>query len=423
MEHQEIPRRRRSRSFHSSWLIAALMGGCLVAAIMTSSTALRAGSGKVRPAPGAVKTALRFAMVDRRVHIHLTVSQQQRLGIICAPLRAIAESPELTVYGSLKTDPASTYTLSSPVPGILVAAGPPLQIGRRIKRGERLLGIKPVIGASERVSITLELAKIRADVIAARAALRTTGATYRRALHLYHEQQAVSKQSVQIARAKMVAQKARLAADQRTARMIARALQWTSTSQATLWLRASHTGVVRELPTRAGEFVAANQPLLIISDFHRLLAELALRPSTPPAAAMAPARIQLLGQPGWLLGKPVGLGPHADRKTRGLTALYLVTTDRNVRPDMAITGYLQLPGPSRKGVLIPRSAIVWRRGERWVYVRRSATVFIPIMLGRSRMVPGGIFLAHGLRAGQMVAVRGTQLLLSLELSGQIKPSG
>ena len=395
----------------TAWPVATLAA----AALAMLFPAVNAHGNQDRPALSAK------ALASRGGEIHLTVAQQRHLGIVSAPLQAVTEAPTLTAYGSLEADPASTYVLSPPVPGIVISTGQAWQIGRYVPRGTRLMRLEPVISPSTRVSIMLQLAKVKADAVAAQAALRTAAAAYHRARRLYGEQQAVSRQSVQVARAAMVAQQARLAADNHTVAMISQALRFGTRSQAPLPLIAAHSGVITRVLVRSGEFVAANQPLLKIRNFHRLLAELALPPNASSTVARQTARIKLLGQSLWLVGKPIGLAPRADLKTRGLTALYLVRTAQNLRPNLAITGYLPLPGRPTKGVRVPRSAVVWRRGERWLYVRSGSDSFRPVMLRRCPSISGGFFVARGLRAGQMAAVKGIPVLLSLQLSHQSQP--
>jgi hypothetical protein len=80
-----------------------------------------------------------------------------------------------------------------------------------------------------------------------------------------------------------------------------------------------------------------------------------------------------------------------------------------------VVGWLRVPGAARRGVVVPRSALVHHEGEVFVYVERA-----PDRFERRRVVlegpeGDGWFVSSGVAAGDRVVVTGAQQLLSSEL--------
>lgn len=74
----------------------------------------------------------------------------------------------------------------------------------------------------------------------------------------------------------------------------------------------------------------------------------------------------------------------------------------------------------RKGVLIPRSAIVWLEGEPFVYVQEEKDHFAREEVLNYILVKDGWFVSEKFRPGERIVVAGAQMLLSTEFRDQIK---
>ena len=83
-----------------------------------------------------------------------------------------------------------------------------------------------------------------------------------------------------------------------------------------------------------------------------------------------------------------------------------------------MTGYLSLPGEPRKGVLLPRSALVRFIGSDWVYVPASEESFQRRGVVLDSPLEKGWFVSSGLKPQDKVVTIGGQQLLSEELKGQ-----
>jgi multidrug efflux pump subunit AcrA (membrane-fusion protein) len=94
-----------------------------------------------------------------------------------------------------------------------------------------------------------------------------------------------------------------------------------------------------------------------------------------------------------------------------------------LRPGMAATAWLELPGKAREGIVVPRAAVLRHDGRTWVYVKAEDEEFErkPVTLGEP--LDGGIFIAEdgGLEADDEIVIVGAASLLSEELKGGGEP--
>jgi hypothetical protein len=110
----------------------------------------------------------------------------------------------------------------------------------------------------------------------------------------------------------------------------------------------------------------------------------------------------------------LGPAPTADPMLQGRGFLFLLPS-HPPPPGTAVVGWLRVPGAARRGVVVPRPALVHHEGEVFVYVERA-----PDRFERRRVVlegpeGDGWFVSSGVAAGDRVVVTGAQQLLSSEL--------
>ncbi len=80
---------------------------------------------------------------------------------------------------------------------------------------------------------------------------------------------------------------------------------------------------------------------------------------------------------------------------------------------MNVRSYLS-HGPLFNGVLVPASAIVWQKGKAWVYLQKDSERFVRREISTETPVEDGVFVREGLSMEDRVAVKGAQILLSIE---------
>ncbi|HKQ37014.1 MAG TPA: hypothetical protein VJ063_02985 [Verrucomicrobiae bacterium] len=111
--------------------------------------------------------------------------------------------------------------------------------------------------------------------------------------------------------------------------------------------------------------------------------------------------------------KYLGAAPVADPQTQGQGFLFLLEANP-LPPGTALIGWLEVPGETQIGVLVPRAALVRHEGEIYLYVQTGEETFAHKEVELERPVEKGWFVRHGLAANEKVVVAGAQELLAEE---------
>ena len=91
-----------------------------------------------------------------------------------------------------------------------------------------------------------------------------------------------------------------------------------------------------------------------------------------------------------------------------------------LRPGAAVTAYLQVPGKSAFGILIPQSAVVRSGGKTWVYRQVAEDKFTRAEVNLDRSTARGWLVTQAVSAGDRIVTVGAQMLLSEEQKSQIQ---
>mgnify|MGYP001597870181 FL=1 len=84
-------------------------------------------------------------------------------------------------------------------------------------------------------------------------------------------------------------------------------------------------------------------------------------------------------------------------------------------PGMLLSARIPQPDQRLEGVAVPRAAIVWHQGLRWVYVEPETNIFVRYQVGaRELLGDDRVVLAADIRPGTRVVVQGAQALLAEE---------
>ena len=112
----------------------------------------------------------------------------------------------------------------------------------------------------------------------------------------------------------------------------------------------------------------------------------------------------------------LGPAPSVDAQTQGRGLLLLSEkNDLHLSPGAAVLGFLEQPGESRKGVIVPAAAIVHHNGALWVYLQVAPDKFERRRLPDEGLSAGISFVADQFHSGEKIVTAGAQALLSEEL--------
>ncbi len=172
---------------------------------------------------------------------------------------------------------------------------------------------------------------------------------------------------------------------------------------------------------KIGEWVADDHPSLNrILDREDVLVQVTLAPDGP-VGVPSEVTLELPNQRN-VTAKLVSRFPQVDPRIQGASFLYVAPARGMLAPGLDVVAHLSY-GPRLKGVIVPSSAVVWWRGEPWVYVETASGEFTRRAVQTGQLVASGFFCATGFTPGEKVVVQGAEQLLGLELSATPQPSG
>jgi multidrug efflux system membrane fusion protein len=401
--------------------------------VLTTVAALAALAGVLLPIskladktinpPG--KTAQHHSETKRRQAIlTLDPRAQSRIGLKTEVLAARTFRAELVAYGLLQEDPAETFVVRAPLAGTLKPANahPWPHLGERISDEVVAGEISPRVAPVERVGLESQLARAESEVTSATASADAARAAFDRAKILNADNKNVSDRDLQAAEATFKGEEARLKAAKENVSLVRSSLAASSGPTAPMPLRVEHGGQVVEVLAQPGETVASGQPLFRIVRYDQLLAKVDLPAGQQISGLVSSARIVPADYENRSLRGMVIAQTAVDPKLQGQSFIIRVHVDGlALRPGTAVAAYFAVPGPTKRGVIVPHSAVVFDQGKSWAYVQLGRTRFARREIGLEEQAGQGWF-STDFAAGDRIVVRGAQMLLSEELKSQIQAS-
>lgn len=179
-----------------------------------------------------------------------------------------------------------------------------------------------------------------------------------------------------------------------------------------------------QLATSWGSALAARSDLAALVrslvEGQRALVRVDVPPGgAPPKADGAGARLVAFGAEAPLASQFLGEAPQTDPLLQGHGLLFLVEHDAPA-PGTAVVAWLPVAGPPRRGVDVPRAAVLRHQGGIFVYVERKPGTFERRALELVRPSENGWLATGPLAAGDKVVVAGAEMLLSSELQPQLE---
>jgi biotin carboxyl carrier protein len=408
----------RALKFALGTAAVVIVAGLLIWSFLANRAELAAEAQSEQPIASASRASQN---ANGETVIKFPAEMQQRLEIRADALAGTSRSPETVAYGHLEEDPSRSFVVRAPVSGnVREASGHAWpEVGQTIADRTVVGAIEPRLAPADRITLGDRLSSAEADVESGHAAVAAGQAALNRSRTLNADDKNVADKTVQEAEARVAAEEARLAAANRSVKLIQSSL--ASMSGATIPLEADRGGQVVEVMVHRGESIEAGQPMLRVARFDRLLARVHVPAGDIVVANVPAADIVPLGYASRAIrAERVSLAAAVDPKTQGQPFLFRVPGPSfALRPGLSVTAYLQLPGAARHGVVVPRPAVVRQSGRTWVYVQTTADEFTRREVNLEDPAGDGWF-TRSLVAGTRVVTTGAQALLSEELKSQIQ---
>jgi hypothetical protein len=354
--------------------------------------------------------------------LHVKPAVQVRIGLRTQVLTRQELKPELVAYGKLEEDPSRSFVLRAPISGILhYAPGRNWpSMGEKLADGALVGMIEPRFTPAERIGFTNQLTTAESELKASTSSLAAARSAYERAKALNADDKNVSDQVLQDAAARLEAEEARFHAATQTVRQIQASLQMTDPSGSRR-LVVERGGEVVELIAQPGESIEPGSPILRVAKLNELLARVQIPVGQHVPESVTTARIVAVGfehQP--VLGTRIGIAPAVDPRIQGEAFMFrLANVPFGLRPGVAVTAYVELPGASQSGVVIPQSAVVRFQGAGFTYVQTGADGFVRKPVSLDRPTKDGYLAVQNFQPGDRVVVTGAESLLSEEFKPQI----
>ncbi|MFQ5749379.1 MAG: efflux RND transporter periplasmic adaptor subunit [Planctomycetota bacterium] len=344
---------------------------------------------------------------------------QEKIGLAAKILPAGTFQPSKRAFGKFLADPERTFLLRAPLAGIVHPGsnGGWPAIGQTLADGAVVGSLEPRLQAKDRIDLRARLETRKGDIASGRANLAAATAEFQRARKLNAEDKNVSDRALQEAQARVAAEQARLDAARKEAQLIEGVLASAKSSAAPVPLGVVRGGEVVEVLVQPGENVVAGTALLRLTRFDSLLArvELPIGLTVPPQ--LRTARLVPFSFPARdLVGTLAARLPVVEPRNQGQGLLFRVEPgDLPLRPGEALTAFLPLPGPPRKGVVLPSTAVLRFARKTWIYLRTGRQTFARQEVSLGFQTAGGWFTSPAWKPETPVVSRGAQDLLSLEM--------
>lgn len=353
--------------------------------------------------------------------LRLEPATQARIGLRTEGLASYTMQPEIVAYGRLEEDPSRSFILRAPIAGTLhFASGRDWpSIGQHLADDALVGMIEPRLVPAERIGLTNQLATARSELGASTASVAAARSAFERARILNADNKNVSDRMVEDATARLKAEEARLRAATDTVRLLENSLQ-SAGPASNKPLTVERGGDVVEIMAQPGESIESGSPILRVAKLDRLVARVDVPVGQHVPANVTNARIVPVGyedQP--IPAQRVAVAAAVDPKAQGESFLFrLAGTRFGLRPGVAVTAYLSVPGQRRQGVLIPRSALVRVMGKVYAYIQTAPDQFVRKEASLNNPVADGYVVTTNFSPGDRIVVEAAQILLSEEFKSQ-----
>jgi RND family efflux transporter MFP subunit len=402
-----------------------------------------AGCSKGSPAPPAVEKPKAESELACTT---LTPDACQSLGIVTVAVKNRPVQEHLPLTGWVMARQGNEVTLTAPVAGYVrdpSAAQLIATVGQKVRQGDPLLLIDPVLSPIEQVQLAAlkrgvenELAKARESLLAAEAELNRVLDLARQGLR--------GQQDVEQARVRHRHAKEDIAAAEDKRKLFLAGAE-EGARLPPVPVKAPRDGTILAVPVSPGQYVPAAAPLVTVADLSLLwvrvpvpeqylpqldqqaCVRIAVKSATPPSSQ---GSLKNPEKPPPIEAKPVALVPLVDavRHTADMIYELPAATGRPVlAKDQMVTAFVPL-GRQSEETVVPYSAIVFDAyAGAWIYLEKEPKdgkqVYERRRVEVGASVDGGVVVRPCCKPGERVVVTGAAALFSREFFFAPVPTG
>jgi RND family efflux transporter MFP subunit len=375
----------------------------LIAAVLASCSRSRS-----EPAAHATPATVDHPRTEADLStVKLTPEAVKRLGIDTVTVRTAATAATRTVGGEIVVPEGRGVVVTAPVAGTLTGGAPP-RPGQRVRGGERLMTIAPLVATErdQRIEAQRAVTAAEAEELAARQRLQR--------LEQLLKDGAASVRSVEEARAQHQVTVAALTAARER---LAGASRNPVGAQGELIVSAPFDGVVQAISAVPGQTVAASAPLLQLAQIDTLWVRVPIYAGdarTIDDGQRATVR-RLGGTAAPVSATRVTAPLQGDPSAASVDLYYAVaSTGGRLRPGERVLVDLPLT-TTEQGLVVPATAVLYDiHGATWVYEDLGGNAFTRRRIEVARHAGDRAVVRRGLSEGVKVVTAGAAELFGTE---------
>lgn len=381
--------------------------------LLLTCTALVSGCRDTAPAaattpPAKVENAVKEGELNA---VKLTPEAETRVGIKVTAVVSGNVVDTTTVAGEVLVPPGMSLDVAAPVAGTLVApqGGPPTA-GRRVRRGDTLFRIVPLLPAERDLRINAQR-----DVEAAAATVDAARSKLARAEQLLADGSG-SRRAVEEARSELGSAEAAVKAAEERLSIVNR----SPINQANeLVVSAPSDGVIDTVDAAPGQSVAASARLLRISRLDRLWIKVPIyaghRRAIDLQRGAEVLRLDDAADAPGLPARAVPAPPTANPNASSVDVVFELIGPGDLTPGERVLVRLSGRGSGSAAPVIPESALIHDiHGSTWVYEQTAPHVFARRRVEVRDTSAGMAVLVRGLKPGALVVTTGAAELYGVE---------
>lgn len=352
--------------------------------------------------------------------ITLTPQAEQRLGIVTVAAERRSVPRVRTFGGDVMVRAGGALTVNAPLAATVVGALP--QPGMRVKRGQELGRLVPILSPTDRVNVGTALSDAQGAVAGAKALLDAARITLARAERLA-KAEAGSQRAVDDARAAVAVAEANLKAAETRVTTLGSVLKDFAAGNVTaLPVTAPLDGMVMAVRSGGAQQVASGAVLLEIAVLDPLWVRVPVHAgeanALQPDATAHVTRLGAKAGDSGVLAKPVAAPPSANALAATVDLYFeLANADGRFRPGERVSVALPLT-TAENSLVVPWASVLHDiHGGQWVYEQTGPQTYVRRRVSVERVAGKDAVLAGGPAVGAKLVTDGAAELFGTELGG------
>lgn len=350
--------------------------------------------------------------------VYLSEDSYRKLDIQIATIKREELVASKTYGGDVVIPAGGLVSVSAPISGKLISLDKNLlKPGERVKSGQLLYRIQPIISADARANLVNALADADSLVNVTKSQVDATQIALNRAKKLL-EDLVGSQRSVDEANAAHEIALRNLEAAHVKRNALHQVVNLGTVEP--LDIKSPQAGIVSNIFAVSDQLVSAGNPIIEISTLTSLWVRVPI-----PAGDLdsidqkADAKIQPLSATSataGLIAKPINAPPTADPLTSSTHLYYTIQNDQPVlRPMQRVSVTLNTHNKSIKALMLPWSAVVFDiNGGSWVYTQQSKNLYARKRVFLDHVSGNQAIISEGPDEGSKVVVNGALELFGVE---------